>query len=201
MSNSSKISLIKEMLDSAESSIRSAKQLLQDVSGIPINTRARYADKADTLAASDGEGRIIEGVFDGQGMIDKEKNTYPVPANYASKSKLIPGDVLKFTITDSGRFMYKQIGPIARKSVIGPLVSEDGQYRILAAGKAYKVLLASVTYFKAEVGDEVTLLIPANEDSEWGAIEAVLPKVDISNVISEEEAVEENNIEEDSESE
>ena len=53
---------------------------------------------------------------------------------------------------------------------------EDGQYRVIANGKAFKVLLASVTYFRAEVGDRVTLIIPELEDSEWGAIENVLPK-------------------------
>src|SRR3989338_6110165 len=113
-------------------------------------------------------------------MVDKKGNTYPVPANYASKSKLIPGDVLKLTITDEGKFLYKQIGPVERKNVVGPLVHKEGQYMILANGKSYKVLLASVTYFRASVGDEVTLIIPIKEDSEWGAIEAVLPKFEDS---------------------
>ncbi|MBI5755088.1 hypothetical protein HZA41_02625, partial [Candidatus Peregrinibacteria bacterium] len=101
--------------------------------------------------------------------------TYPVPANYASKSKLIPGDVLKLTISPDGSFLYKQIGPIERRRVTGPLTYEDNQYRVLAEGKAYKVLLASVTYFHAEIGDQIVLVVPAYEDSEWGAIENVLP--------------------------
>ena len=121
-------------------------------------------------------GRVIEGVFDGQGMVDKKGKVYPVPANYASKSKLIPGDVLKLTITEEGKFLYKQISPVERKTVVGPLVYNNNQYQILANGKAYNVLLASVTYFRAEVGDEVTLIIPADHESDWGAIEAVLPK-------------------------
>lgn len=180
MSDLSKISLIKEMLESAESSIRSAKLLLLDVSSLPDVDKKKYSQKAGTIASEipvfEQEGRIVQGVFNGQGMIDKEDNAYPVPANYASKSKLIPGDILKLTIPDDGKFIYKQIGPIPRKTVIGPLVFEDGQYKVLANGKAYKVLLASVTYFKADVGDEVTLIIPTNEETEWGAIEAVLPK-------------------------
>src|SRR5690606_31456906 len=106
-------------------------------------------------------------------------NAYPVPANYASKSKLIPGDVLKLTITEEGKFLYKQIGPVERKTVVGPLVHNDGQYQILADGKSYNVLLASVTYFRADVGDEVTLIIPIDDtEAKWGAIEAVLPKFD-----------------------
>ena len=59
--------------------------------------------------------------------------------------------------------------------MIGTLTYEDGQYKVIANGKAYKVLLASVTYFKAEIGDKITLVVPALEDSEWGSIENVLP--------------------------
>jgi len=108
-------------------------------------------------------------------MTDSKGATYPVPANYASKSKLVPGDVLKLTITEDGKFLYKQIGPVDRKTAIGPLVHSEGQYQVLVDGKAYCVLLASVTYFRAHIGDEITIVIPANEDSKWAAIEAVLP--------------------------
>ncbi len=182
-SDSSKISLIIDMLESAQSSIRSAKQVLSEVTGMPIVTKSKYIDKASTLTNDpQSEGKIIEGVFDGQNMIDKQASIYPVPANYASKSKLIPGDVLKLTITDEGRFIYKQIKPAERKSVVGPLINEDGQYKVLANGKSYKVLLASVTYFRADVGDEVTLVIPATEESTWGAIEAILPKIDTTDI-------------------
>jgi len=167
-----------EAIETAESALELAKQLLGE-SGDVSSTRSSksYSEKASTLSSS-GEGRVIEGVFDGQNMIDKKGAIHPVPANYASKSKLIPGDVLKLTVTDEGKFLYKQIGPVERRTVIGPLVHNNGQYQILADGKAYNVLLASVTYFRASVGDEVTLIIPMDADAEWGAIEAVLPKFD-----------------------
>jgi hypothetical protein len=77
---------------------------------------------------------------------------------------------------EDGSFVYKQIGPVERKKVIGTLTYEDGQYKVIANSKAYKVLLASVTYFRAEVGDRVTVIVPELEDSEWAAIENVLPK-------------------------
>jgi len=111
-------------------------------------------------------------------MIGPDKRTYPVPANYASKSKLVPGDVLKLTILDDGTFIYKQIGPTERKKVVGVLTQEDGQYKVITQGKAYNVLLASVTYFRAEVGDRITLIVPELDDSDWGAIENVLPKTE-----------------------
>jgi hypothetical protein len=108
--------------------------------------------------------------------------------------------MLKLTITEDGSFIYKQIGPIERKRLIG-LVSQDsdGNYFVAAEGKAYKVLLASITYFKVEPGDEVTLVAPRDMDSDWAAIENVLqktrerstampssaPDMDIDEIISE----------------
>lgn len=178
MSLASKLALLKEMLESSESSLRSAKQILNELVGTGA-PRAEYVKKATGLPLTEESGNIIEGVFDGQNMIGPDGKSYPVPANYASKSKLVPGDVLKLTIMSDGAFIYKQIGPVERKRVVGPLIYEDGQYKILAAGKAYKVLLASVTYYRAEVGDQITLLIPEFEESEWGAIEHVLPKAEI----------------------
>jgi len=176
---SNTIALLHEMLESAESSIRSAKQLLVDMGGDLPDVKEKYKKTAASLkTAVSPEGQIVEGVFDGQNMIGPDKRTYPVPANYASKSKLIPGDVLKLTIQDDGSFIYKQIGPAERKKIVGTLTYEDSQYHVIASGKAYKVLLASVTYFRAEVGDKVTLVVPALEDTEWGAIENVLPKID-----------------------
>ncbi|MFA6917357.1 MAG: hypothetical protein WC285_00770 [Candidatus Gracilibacteria bacterium] len=179
MSQASKLALIKEMIDSAESNLRSAKQMILELVGNKKSSKAVYSKMAEELepVANGDEGeKIVEGVFNGESMMDKEQKEYLVPANYASKSKLIPGDVLKLTIKDDGSFVYKQIGPIERKRIIGVMTYEDGQYKVIANGKAYKVLLASVTYFKAEVGDKITLIVPEVEDSEWGAIENVLPK-------------------------
>jgi hypothetical protein len=176
---SSKIALVHQMLESAEASIRSAKQLLVDLGGDVPDVKEKYKKTASSLkTAVSPEGQIVEGVFDGQNMIGPDKRTYPVPANYASKSKLIPGDVLKLTIQDDGSFIYKQIGPAERKKIVGILTYEDGQYKVLSNGKVFKVLLASVTYFRAEVGDKVTLVVPALEETEWAAIENVLPKID-----------------------
>ena len=182
MSDVKKLVRIKELIDNAESALKVANQLLADAMGLHESESVdlgAYKEKAATVAkvmAPVGGGKIIEGVFDGQNMIDNKGTNYPIPANYASKSKLIPGDVLKLTVTEEGKFLYKQIGPVERKTVVGPLVYNDGRYQVLANNKAYSVLLASVTYFKAEVGDEVTLIIPMNEESDWGEIEAVLPK-------------------------
>jgi len=178
MDKISNLALVTQMIEAAEKNIQSAKQLLKEIMGGPATKQnlAALAEKAQILTVSEG-GKVIEGVFDGQNMIGPDKKQYPVPANYASKSKLVEGDVLKLTISDDGSFIYKQIGPIERKKMLGVLlVDEKGDFKVLAEGKPYKVLLASLTYFKAETGDEVTIVVPQGSPSEWAAVENVIKK-------------------------
>lgn len=165
-----KIEMLRQMMLQAEKTMQSAKAMLLQLEGKKKTGRKRKVDE-------DAEGNVVEGTFDGQIMIGTDGKQYPVPANYASKSKLVEGDMLKLTITPDGSFIYKQIGPADRKSVIG-IVSQDekGNYFIFSEGKPYKVLLASVTYFKAEPGDEVVIMIPREIEATWAAIENVLQK-------------------------
>src|SRR3546814_7679565 len=108
-------------------------------------------------------------------MVGSDGKTYPVPANYASKSKLVQGDILKLTIDDDGTFLYKQIGPVPRKQVVGTLRLENGHYFVATGEREYRVLLASVTYFKDKPGDQVSVNVPEDEkDAEWAALEAAL---------------------------
>lgn len=176
MSQESKIILIKELVETAEISLKKAKLMLNELTGEDF--KDKYAKKAEKLDMPETteKGKIIEGIYDGEKMIDKDGENFPVPVNYASKSKLVPGDALKLTINDDGSFVYKQIGPVERKQVVGTLTYEDGQYKVIAGKKTYKVLLASVTYYKAEIGDKVTLIIPEKEGSEHGAIDNIIPK-------------------------
>lgn len=172
MSKDKQLEKLKALIETASANITTAKQILADMLGIPI-LGLNYQTKAEGL---NSDGNVIEGIFDGQYMIDKEGKRYPIPANYASKSKLVAGDVMKLTILSDGSFVYKQIGPIARKKVIGTLVNENDEYKVVAAGKPYKVLMASVTYFKLNPGDDVTVLIPETSDSEWAAVESAIIK-------------------------
>lgn len=176
MSQNSKLALAYELLRSAENAIASAKDILAQYEDVGAGAPATNLD-ASTIAAPRVEGneKVIEGIFDGQNMLAADQRLYPIPANYASKSKLIPGDRLKLTVTELGAFKYKQIGPIPRRQVVGIVTYNDGEYYVLAENKVYKVLLASITYYKAEVGSQVTIIVPEHGDSEWCAIEHLLP--------------------------
>lgn len=158
---------LRSLIQEAETNLAAAKELLVSIVG-DDDTIVR--DNSEEIA-----GKIIEGVFDGQTMVGPDGKNYPVPANYASKSKLIEGDILKLTIADDGGFIYKQIGPVARRQIIGTLVQHDGAYYVEATGREYRVLLASVTYFKVHVGDQVSIVVPEdNREAIWAAVEAGL---------------------------
>lgn len=161
------IKRLKALIQEAETSLAAAKELLLSLVG--EDTAVTSAMHDDTL------GKIIEGVFDGQNMVGSDGKTYPVPANYASKSKLVQGDILKLTIAEDGAFMYKQIGPIPRKQVVGVLTQENGHYYVEVNDHKFRVLLASVTYFKAKPGDQVSVNVPEDDShAEWAALEAAL---------------------------
>ena len=106
------------------------------------------------------EEKVIIGSFDGLNMIAKDGTKYEVPANYASKSKLVVGDVLKLRITKDGDFIFKQIQTIERERHIGRLIKEDDQYKVMVGDKSYNVLVASVTYYKGVPGDKFVVLLP-----------------------------------------
>ncbi len=161
------IKRLRSLISEAETNLAAVKELLISLVG----------DDHDALAMVKDEqtGKVIEGVFDGQNMVGSDAKMYPVPANYASKSKLVQGDILKLTIADDGSFMYKQIGPIPRKQIVGTLQLKDGHYFVVVGERMLRVLLASVTYFKAKPGDQVSVNVPEDDaDAEWAALEAAL---------------------------
>lgn len=132
--------------------------------------------KSDDPGQKNESEKIIEGVFDGEGMIGADGQRYDIPANYASKSKLVEGDILKLTINNMGSFIYKQIKPIERARLIGVIDQDEHslQYFATFEGKKWKLLTASVTYFKGDSGDEVVFLIPAEGGSRWAAVENII---------------------------
>jgi hypothetical protein len=161
------IKRLRALIQEAETNLSAATELLISLVGDD--------DKMAPVAREDTLGKVIEGVFDGQNMVGSDGKTYPVPANYASKSKLVQGDILKLTIAEDGAFLYKQIGPIPRKQIVGVLILENGHYFVDVNGKKFRVLLASVTYFKAKPGDQVSVNVPEDDSAaEWAALEAAL---------------------------
>ena len=90
------------LIQEAETNLAAAKELLISIIG---DDGEVITPKSST---EDVSGKVIEGIFDGQKMAGPDGKEYPVPANYASKSKLVEGDILKLTIADDGSFTSGQ---------------------------------------------------------------------------------------------
>ncbi len=166
-----KIQSLRDMITTAEQTMQSAKAMLLQLEGKKKVGRRKKVEEE--------EGNVVQGTFDGQVMIGTDGKQYPIPANYASKSKLVEGDLLKLTIVGDGSFIYKQIGPTPRQNKIG-IVGQDanGNFFVAVDGKPYKVLLASITYFDVRPGDQVAIVTAQDENAQWAAIEAVLQQSD-----------------------
>lgn len=170
---------LKRFIFSAEDSLEAAKKALLNLTGEDLSRIGKSSldtGKLEGLTATP-DGKVIEGIFNGENMIGPDEKVFPVPANYASKSKLIEGDRLKLTIAEDGSFIFKQIGPAPRKSLVGTLNFENNAYHVLAEGKSYGVLYASVTYYKAKAGDRVTIIVPEDGNSEWACLDNIIHDV------------------------
>ncbi len=184
MKDNELISKINESLVNAKSSISASERWLEKLTkNMGINTsEIKLTTKTISTNEDSQDSKIIEGVFDGQNMIDSEGSQYPVPTNYASKSKLVEGDILKLTIAENGAFIFKQIELVPRDLKVGHLVMDGSQYQVLVDNHTYNVLYASVTFFRANVGDQVTIIVPQNKHSKWAAIENVIPSTQVEEV-------------------
>ena len=154
------IELIRQALSASESSIRLAKQLLDELE------QGSSSKGVDTALPG------IIGTFDGESMVTESGDKYPVPANYASKSMLIVGDTMKL-VNENGSKRFKQIEHVKRYKTKGTLTKKDGKFHVVSQEGSYKVLPASVDHAGIAVGEELQIFIPAkNQTASWAAIES-----------------------------
>lgn len=178
MENKKTIEAIRDFIITAEKSIKNAKKLLKDVledNNISLDSEISL-DTSGLSSYNSEDSKIVEWVFTGEDMLGSNWNKYPVPVNYASKSKLVQGDKLKLTITSNGKMLYKQILPIERDTKVWLLTQEKERYQVIADGKIYNVLTAAVTHFKWSIGDNIAVIVPSGKDATFAAIDSILPK-------------------------
>lgn len=173
-SNPELLALVKRRIEEIERNLHHVKQLLSGEES-PAKPRTTPAITPEIPQGGESGSRVIYGHFDGEHMEGEDGQLYPVPANYASKSKLVERDKLKLTIEADGSFVYKQISPADRRRVLGAFKMDDaGNYVVESEGKTYRVLLASVTFYRLEAGNQVTILLPTEGEAHWGAVENVM---------------------------
>ncbi|MBX9809844.1 hypothetical protein K2X92_05630 [Candidatus Gracilibacteria bacterium] len=169
------IKALRDLIQSAESSVRSARKMLDsilgdtprdefDISGVELNSY------------QSGDDKIVEGVFTGDSMLGPDGSVYPVPQNYSSKSLLVQGSRLKATIDVHGGIKYKIIEEIPFETSIGIVTKNGDKYEITTDAKTYKVLMAAITFHKCSVGDTVSIRTPKGKDATYAVIESIIPK-------------------------
>lgn len=189
---------VEELLSKIELDVKRARLLLEQLQeGKTTDAAGKSAEwSADETASTeyiaptlnnyqeDGNVQVIEGIFDGYFMVGTDKKKYPVPLNYSSKTKLIPGDVLKLRIMEDGKLIYKLIGQANRKFIKATLSkTDDNKFTAITDdGKMYFLNQAAVTYFKGKTGDELSIVVNGDNIGDCAAIEALIPHMSGSNL-------------------
>lgn len=179
---------VESVLDGIEMDLRRAKIMLSKLSNFdPSQTDVEsLVNEGKKTLGTDGlkkykddeNVQVVEGLFDGYFMIGPDQKKYPVPLNYASKTKLIPGDKLKLKIMEDGTLIYKLIVPAERRHIRAVLSQEDDNKFVALTdeGKSYFLNQAAVTFFKGRPGDEVYIIVNKDGTGSFAAIEAIIKK-------------------------
>jgi len=180
MKNKNQVRAIKDFILTAEKSLKNAKKLLNDLikeNWVDIDfNKTIDLDTSGLHSYNSEDSKIVEGVFTGEDMYGVDWEKYPIPANYASKSKMVQWDKLKLTIAWNGKMIYKQIWPIEREIKTGLLSENKGKYQVIVDSNTYNLLTAAVTHFWADIWDKITILIPKWKEATFAAIDNVIKK-------------------------
>ena len=154
--------------------VKRAQQALKDLE------RALNAQPSVTtapIAQAISSDQAIEGVFDGRQLIAEDGSFHIVPENYASKSRLVEGDLLSL---HAGRF--KQVHRVKRKKLTATIASIDAKWGTVSAedGIAYRVLKAPLTFFKLKRGQKISIDTPETPGAQWAAVVEPLEQTVVS---------------------
>ena len=167
------IKALRDLVQSAENSIRSARKILDTL--MWESPREEF-DTTGLNSYQSGDDKIVEWVFTGDSMLGPDGSVYPVPQNYSSKSLLVQGSRLKATIESHGGIKYKIIEEIPFETSIGIITKNGDKYEVTTDTKTYKVLMAAITFHKCSVGDTVSIRTPKGKDATYAVIESIIPK-------------------------
>jgi hypothetical protein len=176
---SKKVQSILSLIEIAENNLHNAKTLLAqilDEKGASPNTESTYKN----ISSDESQAiEVVEGYFDGEGMMGDNGQNYTVPQNYASKTQLVIGDRMKWMLTPD-REIYKLIGQAARERIIGTFSMEGDSFVVITEQhpKPVKILKASATFAMKNLGlnfgDEVVIIVPKGVTPTWGAFSSVV---------------------------
>lgn len=180
------IQFVKNTISTIETDLKRIKVVLNKLSNFDPSDPKSLDDKEVTEAIGTQELKtyteenvqVVEWKFDWYFMVGADQKKYPVPLNYSSKTKLVPGDILKLKILDNGQFVYKLINPVERKHIRATLSkTDDNKFTAVTDdGQTFFLNQAAVTFFKGRPGDELYILTNEKDNGGFAAIEAVIKK-------------------------
>ncbi len=176
MTDENKIKALRDLINTAQSSINSAKKILNSLLGEDSQEDGLSFDTTGLSSYESEWLQIVEWVFTGESMLGTDGNTYPVPQNYASKSLLVQGSKLKAIIDGSGKIKYKIISEIPYTTFLGVITKNGDKYQIVTDTRSYNVLVAAITFHKCEIWDTVSIRVPEWKEATYAVIEAIIPK-------------------------
>lgn len=143
----------KEDLNKLYEIIEKMQFQLELVKEIVVKLQAQ--DRYDSLKDIPG----IEGKFDGKYLVTSEGERIEVPANYASKSRIVYGDTLKM-YEENGRKMFKQLIKLPRRKVLAVLSKKEGKFYALSEFGDHEISSTSVEHNNLSVGDQIQIILP-----------------------------------------
>jgi hypothetical protein len=175
------VEILEDLLSKIEQDIKRVKMMIHQIAQWEqINPTLDLSKATASLNSpiDEWDMTVVEGVYDGYFMVWTDKKKYPVPMNYSSKTKLIPGDVLKLRIMTDWKLIYKLIGQANRQYIKATLSkSDDGKFTALTdEWKVFYLNQAAVTYFRWKTGDEMSIIVNAEGIWTFAAIEALIPQ-------------------------
>jgi len=139
----SQLNKLKKLVDAAERALDSAKDVME-----AIMERKDYKSMPG-----------VEGKYDGKYIIASDGSKHEVPSNYAAKSRLVYGDVLKI-IEEDGKKVFKQIEKVARKNLEGVVTKKEGKWHVLTETGSHLLLDRAIEFNQVKLNDLIDVVLP-----------------------------------------
>jgi len=101
----------------------------------------------------------IEGTFDGQFLVTSTGQKVEVPANYASKTRVLYGDVVK-AYKEGGEQKFKVTTKQPRKKLKALTTKREGKWHVVTGLGSYKISDSSADFNNLQLNQEVNVLVP-----------------------------------------
>ncbi len=137
--------------------------LSQPVPSLPPKPVAPVPSTNTVLSPSDASSvnEEIEGTFDGQFLVSSSGQKMEVPASYASKSRILFGDVVR-AYKEGGEQKFTVTTKQPRKKLKALTAKKEGKWYVVTGLGSYKIADSTAEFNNLQLNQEVNVLVPEN---------------------------------------